>query len=434
MDEQAARQIMMRDLSPQKQDAFLAALIQICASVLILAYWSLDLYTRAPSLIARVGLPWLCVFFVVSAGATWWMPGRLNAMRVVVLSVLFLYFEVTLALALFVQERVDLKWVGLIAAALPLLYVASFALLIRRGRVFPVLVAIVTIGLCAASLAQSHWQGEDSEEVIAVARLALIQPMYLIMLIWIDRQRRRRIAVQYEALGSRMTMLAMITHELRTPLQVISVAAEGLAKGANGAQLSSLNQKFLNRIRSSTAKLNARLRDLIVITKHASGLSPAVMEPFNVPRLINVLFEEHQAAATEKGNELKSEVSVDCLDIRGDMNRMHQILSNLIGNAVKYTNSGVVLVKVSRHPKDGKHGTYFVVEDSGIGIDADQIERIWEPYVRITNDPNVALNEGSGLGLSVVRLLVEMLGGKITVESTPGKGTIFTVWMPLLEP
>jgi signal transduction histidine kinase len=113
---------------------------------------------------------------------------------------------------------------------------------------------------------------------------------------------------------------------------------------------------------------------------------------------------------------------------------MHQILSNLIGNAVKYTNSGVVLVKVSRHPKDGKHGTYFVVEDSGIGIDADQIERIWEPYVRITNDPNVALNEGSGLGLSVVRLLVEMLGGKITVESTPGKGTIFTVWMPLLEP
>lgn len=419
---------MLNDWPPRQQDAVLAALIQIGGSVLVLAYWAFGLQLGESSPIARTSLPWLGAFLAVSALVTWRMPTRLELIRKVVLGVLLLYFESSLAVALFGPWRVDLKWLGLVTASLPLLYVTSFALLVRRVMVFPVVVAVLTMSLCAGRI---FIGSAEPEAKLASAQLALIQPLYLVLLVWIDRQRRRRIAVQYEALGSRLTMLGMITHELRTPLQVIGSAADGLAKRSSELQLSALDQKFLNRIRSSTAQLNARLRDLIVITKHASGLSPATHEEFDLAAYVKVILDDHRAMAAEKGNDLRVELASDCAIVRGDVGRVHQIVSNVVSNAIKYTRAGTVVVKVFRHLSESKDGVCFVVEDTGIGIEAQQIERIWEPYYRISNDPHVALTEGSGLGLSVVRLLVEMLGGTISVTSVPAKGTQFRVWLPL---
>lgn len=422
---------MFRSHSPRQQDAFLAALIQVGGAVLVLAYWAFGIRLNEPSPIARTSLPWLGAFLAVSALVTWRMPMRLGLVRKIVLGVLLLYFEASLAVALFGQPRVDLKWLGLVTASLPLLYVASFALLVRRGKIYPIVVALVTMVLCATSLVVTRVP--EPEAQLAIAQLALIQPLYLIMLVWIDGQRRRRIAVQYEALGARMTMLGMITHELRSPLQVIAMNADNLAKHSKALLHSHEDQKRLNRIRASTAQLNARLRDLIVITKHASGLSPAIIQEFDLALYIKVILDDHRAMAIEKGNDLQIELDPDCNIVRGDSGRVQQILSNLLSNAIKYTKAGTVILRVFRESAGDKNGVCFVVQDSGIGIEAEQIERIWEPYVRITNDPNVAIVEGSGLGLSVVRLLVEMLGGTISVKSVPGEGTQFMVWLPLLE-
>lgn len=421
---------MFRSRSPLRQDALLAALIQVGGATLVWAYWAFGTQLSEPSPIARLTLPWLGAFLAVSALLTWRMPMRLGLVRKVVLGALLLYFEGSLAVALFGQPRIDLKWLGLVTASLPLLYVTSFALLVRRGRIYPILLALVTMMLCAASFLLSRIA--EPEAQLAIAQLALIQPLYLVMLIWIDGQRRRRIAVQYEALGSRLTMLGMITHELRSPLQVIALAADGLAKRSKDLRLAHEDQKSLNRIRASTAQLNARLRDLIVISKHASGLSPAIIEEFDLALYIKVILDNHRALAIEKGNDLQVELASDCNIVHGDAGRVQQILSNLLSNAIKYTKSGTVTLKAFRESVGGKNGVCFVVEDSGIGIEPEQIEKIWEPYVRLTNDPNVAIAEGSGLGLSVVRLLVEMLGGVISVKSVPAQGTQFTVWLPLL--
>lgn len=108
--------------------------------------------------------------------------------------------------------------------------------------------------------------------------------------------------------------------------------------------------------------------------------------------------------------------------------RVHQIINNLVNNAVKYTREGEITVKAQRIDRDVVE---IAVQDSGIGIPESKIATIWDPHVRVLTDPQVALAEGHGLGLTVVRLLVEMLGGQVSMVSRQGEGTTVTLRLTL---
>src|SRR5690606_1311806 len=116
----------------------------------------------------------------------------------------------------------------------------------------------------------------------------------------------------------------------------------------------------------------------------------------------------------------------DAVSLRTDPDRLRQVLLNIAGNSVKYTPHGSITIEVER-AADG--GVLFHVRDTGVGISAEHIDRVFEPFWQV--DPSErAANRGSGLGLSIVRQLVGLLGGNVSVESEPGVGSTFTVQLP----
>jgi signal transduction histidine kinase len=124
------------------------------------------------------------------------------------------------------------------------------------------------------------------------------------------------------------------------------------------------------------------------------------------------------------------DIDPGCATVEGDALRVHQIVNNLVNNAVKYTHEGEITLTARRIDQDVVE---IVIQDSGIGIPESKIAAIWAPHVRVLTDPQVALAEGYGLGLTVVRLLVDMLGGQISICSQQGKGTNVTLRLTLPE-
>jgi signal transduction histidine kinase len=140
------------------------------------------------------------------------------------------------------------------------------------------------------------------------------------------------------------------------------------------------------------------------------------------------MMRSYEAAASARGNAFELVVGKCCGHVMGDKVRVHQIINNLVSNAIKYTSDGDVSVRVFRsNPLED--WVDIVVTDTGIGIPADKLDLIWQPYVRVQQDTSAA--KGRGLGLAVVHRLVGLLGGSVSVCSAPGKGATFTVKLRL---
>jgi len=266
----------------------------------------------------------------------------------------------------------------------------------------------------------------DGKQIIQL--IVVTQPLYLALLAWINLQRQQGISAQREALNAKMTSLGMISHELRSPLQTIIGAIEALERRFEAWSLPRKEYKNLGRIRFSAAQLDSYLSDLIVMTKQGTGLSDPKSDVISLEWMLQDMMRSYDAAASDRGNALELVVAEGCEHVMGDKVRVHQIVNNLVSNAVKYTSDGDVKVQVVR-PSPVEDWIHIVVMDTGIGISPDKLDLIWRPYVRLQQDASGA--KGNGLGLAVVQLLVELLGGFVSVSSTPGKGTTFTVKLRL---
>jgi CheY-like chemotaxis protein/two-component sensor histidine kinase len=217
----------------------------------------------------------------------------------------------------------------------------------------------------------------------------------------------------------------MVSHEFRTPLQNISSAID-LLELRYGSE-----ERVLRRIRHAVEQLDLQMRDLAQVIAHEQGRGEAgvVMHKrrFAVSQLATDIADEWEATAARKRLEFRSLVTRDATVV-ADESRLRQALTNLLSNALKYTETGSVSVELGVSDEDGPR-LVGRVSDTGHGIAAADLNRIWEPFVRLA--PTDRKASGSGMGLAVVRRVVEAMGGSVSVTSAPGQGSTFEVSVPV---
>ncbi|WP_047304778.1 response regulator [Pseudomonas fluorescens] len=220
--------------------------------------------------------------------------------------------------------------------------------------------------------------------------------------------------------------LANMSHELRTPLNSSLILAKLLAENPQ-ENLTAEQVKFAESIYSAGNDLLNLINDILDISKVEAGKLEVRPENASVARLVDGLRNLFQPLTADKGLEFKVQLQPGVPQMLfTDRQRVEQILKNLLSNAVKFTEKGQVSLSVSAQPGAG---IAFAVEDSGIGIAADQQESIFEAFRQADGTTNRRYG-GTGLGLSISRDLATLLGGSISVSSEPGRGSIFTLVLP----
>jgi PAS domain S-box-containing protein len=230
----------------------------------------------------------------------------------------------------------------------------------------------------------------------------------------------RRRAELERATEGRVRLMRGFSHDLRSPLFAADMSAALLELG----RLDDKQREAVRRIRRGI-KTSVRLVDDLLELAHAEAgqvdLRPTLLEVRDVARDI---VEEFQAQAASVGLELVLEVPAG-VKVHADPMRVRQILVNLVSNAVKYAPQGATSVRATA-PRGGPSGPVAVsVADSGPGIPADKHELVFEEYARLD-----AAQQGSGIGLAISRRIARLMGGDLTLESEPGSGSVFTLWLP----
>ncbi|MCG8451537.1 MAG: ATP-binding protein, partial [Pirellulales bacterium] len=214
--------------------------------------------------------------------------------------------------------------------------------------------------------------------------------------------------------------LAHMSHELRTPLNGIL----GMAELLNGTELTSKQRQFVNACRSSGESLLQLINDILDFSKIEAGRLELDIHEFNLEDLVTDTVETMSLNAAAKGLELPCCVDqMSRLTLKGDSGRLRQVLVNLISNAIKFTESGEVAVRTQMAAKQDNQITIrFSVTDTGIGIPADKLDRLFRSFSQVDVSTTRQFG-GTGLGLAISKNLVNLMGGTIGVESEGGKGS-----------
>ncbi len=221
--------------------------------------------------------------------------------------------------------------------------------------------------------------------------------------------------------AAKSVFLANMSHEIRTPMNGILVMAELLAAGQSDPRF----QRYCSVILRSGQTLMAIINDILDLSKIEAGglkIEKVPIRPAEIAGDVAELFLERARA-----KDLDLAVLVDPAadrEILGDSVRLHQILANLVGNAINFTEAGGVTIRVERDGNDLR----FAVRDTGIGIPADRLTEIFKPFVQ-ASDATTRHFGGTGIGLTISRRLVEAMGGALDVRSTVGRGSEFFFWL-----
>ena len=235
---------------------------------------------------------------------------------------------------------------------------------------------------------------------------------------------RARLESLQESLKGKSEFLSRVSHELRSPLQgvvsALDVIEERFTKDAAQAEL-------LSRIRRGATVLNTQLRDLLTLARGDVGKMEINPMPFEVGELVASVAREVRAEAEAKGLALVVDAPAEPIFVVADPARIDQVLTNLLTNATRHTKVGTV--RLTLHPYDGAQGCLrFEVSDTGPGIDKERIPTLFDPYTRFGEITRKG--DGAGLGLAIVRSVLQFLGGKVSVSSETGRGTRFQVTIP----
>lgn len=218
----------------------------------------------------------------------------------------------------------------------------------------------------------------------------------------------------------RQEFLADVSHELKTPI----FAAQGFVHTLldNPEEDASIRQKFLEKAAKSLDGLDELVQDLLVVSQLETGAIKVERQPLDLRALVLEVFEQLESKAKRKGVQLRLDGPAGPIMVRADAQRMTQVMSNLIDNAIKYGNEhGLVEVLISE-----KNKTFLVdVRDNGPGIAAEHLPRLFERFYRVDKS-RAKLSGGSGLGLSIVKHILQAHGSKIQVHSKLEKGTVFS--------
>ncbi len=239
-----------------------------------------------------------------------------------------------------------------------------------------------------------------------------------------ELEAQRRLAA--DASRYKSEFLANMSHELRTPLNSALILAKLLAEN-RGGNLNEEQIRYARTIETAGNDLLALINDVLDLSKIEAGHMDVRPEPVDLRRLVDGLRETFQPAVAEKNLTLRTDIGEDVPGrLETDPQRLLQVLKNLLSNALKFTKAGEVALAVKRR-EDG--WLAFTVSDTGIGIDPAQQRAIFEPFQQGDGTTSRKYG-GTGLGLSISRQLVDLLGGRIELESQPGEGSTFTVSLP----
>ncbi len=248
-----------------------------------------------------------------------------------------------------------------------------------------------------------------------------------------------RVMAQNEALAAakevaerasefKSNFLAGVSHELRTPLTSARLTAQALQGEAAAAGREDL-AAMARRIEESGDRLLAMVNGLLDLAAIEAGKLELHPEVFPTAALVEEVRMEILPLAERRGDRLQVDVAASPPEIQTDLQRLRQVLLNLLGNASKFTQGGTITLRVRSQVEEGQEWVVFEVEDTGIGMSPDQLQRLFQAYTQA--GPEIRRTYGgSGLGLSLSRELVGLLRGRIEVSSEPGKGSTFTVIIP----
>ncbi|WP_305303646.1 ATP-binding protein [Brevundimonas sp.] len=231
-------------------------------------------------------------------------------------------------------------------------------------------------------------------------------------------------------MAGRSAFLAAIGHDLRTPISAILTGAAELERGATDSSARSQAQL----ITDAGFMMKAMLDDLLDHAKLDAGHMTVDQVDFNLRDLLNQTTRLWRGPARAKGLKLRVEGAASIpANVRGDPMRVRQVLNNLISNAMKFTETGSITLRLNAWSEEpGGHAVLIAVEDTGPGMTPDQVARLFTPFDQ-TRSGVSALHGGTGLGLAISRQLTELMGGRVTVRTSPGAGASFTLALSLLQ-
>jgi len=225
-----------------------------------------------------------------------------------------------------------------------------------------------------------------------------------------------------EASLAKDAFLGMISHELRTPLHAIVSSIELLGFNYH----SEADRKVIQRLETAARHLEAQMKDLTDYARLGAGKLELRHEHFEPRELLASIVDEHAMSAAARGLTLESEASGVSGLVDSDPHRIRQIVNNLVTNAIRYTETGTVRVKLMQRPAL----LSFIVSDTGPGVPQAQIPLIFEEFTQLDSSRTRRF-EGAGMGLAIVQGLVRLFGGSVEVSSMVGEGTTFTVTIPV---
>jgi hypothetical protein len=263
--------------------------------------------------------------------------------------------------------------------------------------------------------------------------LAIGVPLFCLAALVQERQRAAELAVSEAALRAtneqlaelsraKSDFLSIVSHEVRTPLGSI----RGFSEMIRDDSLEPPDVfEYASLINAEARRLGRLVDDLLDLDRLESGRIELRVESVNLGAIVAAAFE--QARPTTNGHVLQAALAPDVPDLRGDRDKLTEVVENLVGNAVKYSpNGGTVTVGA-----DGEGDrVHLWVRDEGIGIPPEMLEAIFDRYARVESAEHRAI-KGTGLGLPIVRQIVELHGGQVWAESTPGYGSTFHVMLPV---
>jgi two-component system sensor histidine kinase/response regulator len=233
-----------------------------------------------------------------------------------------------------------------------------------------------------------------------------------------------------DANTAKSDFLANMSHEIRTPMNAVI----GFADLALRTDLTPRQKDYVSKIHNAGVSLLGLINDILDFSKIEAGRLEMESADFSLEQVFETVIALASQNAYGKGLELLLNISEDIpLDLVGDQHRLGQVLTNLLGNSVKFTDAGEIELRATLSEKTGdKVKLRFSVRDTGIGMTAEQCAKLFQPFTQADSSTTRKYG-GTGLGLSIVRRIVEMMSGQVWVESEPAKGTtfIFTAWFGL---